>query len=35
LPKPAHSFEPKDPIPARLLSRFDIAVIRSKGWKNF
>jgi glycerol kinase len=35
LPKPKHIYEPKDPISAKLLSRFDIAVIRSKGWKNF
>jgi hypothetical protein len=35
LPKPTHSFEPNEPISAKLLSRFDIAVIRSKGWKNF
>ena len=35
LPKPKHIFEPKEPISAKLLSRFDIAVIRSKGWKNF
>ena len=35
LPKPKHSYDPIDPISAKLLSRFDIAVIRSKGWKNF
>ena len=35
LPKPKHIFEPTQPISAKLLSRFDIAVIRSKGWKNF
>ncbi len=35
LPNPKHSYQPTDPISAKLLSRFDIAVIRSKGWKNF
>ncbi|MDE2445307.1 MAG: glycerol kinase [Alphaproteobacteria bacterium] len=35
LPAPKHSFEPREPVSAKLLSRFDIAVIRSKGWKNF
>jgi glycerol kinase len=35
LTNPTHSFEPIEPISAKLLSRFDIAVIRSKGWKNF
>ena len=35
LPKPKHRYDPIDPVPAKLLSRFDIAVIRSKGWKNF
>lgn len=35
LSRPKHIFEPKEPISAKLLSRFDIAVIRSKGWKNF
>lgn len=35
LPIPKHVFEPKEPISAKLLSRFDIALIRSKGWKNF
>ncbi len=35
LPKPKHSFEPVESISAKLLSRFDIAVIRSRGWKNF
>ena len=35
LPAPKHSFDPVDPLPAKLLSRFDIAVIRAMGWKNF
>ena len=35
LHNPKHSYQPTDPISAKLLSRFDIAVIRSKGWKNF
>jgi glycerol kinase len=35
LPTPKKSFEPHEPVSAKLLSRFDIAVIRAKGWKNF
>ena len=35
LPRPKQSYDPIDPVSAKLLSRFDIAVIRSKGWKNF
>jgi glycerol kinase len=35
LPAPRQSFLPITPLSAALNSRFDIAVLRSKGWKNF
>jgi glycerol kinase len=35
LPAPERSYMPTAPLSATLHSRFDIAVIRSKGWKNF
>ncbi len=35
LPAPRQSFFPTAPISAALHSRFDIAILRSKGWKNF
>ena len=35
LPNPAKQFLPLDPLPATLLSRFGIAILRAKGWKGF
>ena len=35
LPAPRQSFLPTAPLSATLHSRFDIAILRSKGWKNF
>lgn len=35
LPAPRHYFMPKQPLSAALQSRFDIAILRSMGWKNF
>ena len=35
LPEPRSSFAPSAPLSAALISRFDIAIIRAKGWKNF
>ncbi len=35
LPAPRQSFLPTAPLSAALHSRFDIAILRSKGWKNF
>jgi glycerol kinase len=35
LPKPLHSYIPNAPLSAALHSRFDIAILRSKGWKSF
>jgi len=35
LPPPTQSFQPVDPLPANLISRFGIAVLRAKGWKAF
>jgi glycerol kinase len=35
LPKPQKSYMPTAPLSAPLHSRFDIAILRSKGWKSF
>jgi glycerol kinase len=35
LPKPQRSYMPTAPLSAALHSRFDIAILRSKGWKSF
>jgi glycerol kinase len=35
LPAPRQIFQPTAPISASLHARFDIAILRSKGWKNF
>jgi glycerol kinase len=35
LPKPQHSYLPLAPLSSALHSRFDIAILRSKGWKAF
>jgi glycerol kinase len=35
LPAPRQIFQPTAPISASLYARFDIAILRSKGWKNF
>jgi glycerol kinase len=35
LPAPRHIFHPMAPVSAELNARFDIAILRSKGWKNF
>ena len=35
LPAPHDRFLPTEPLSAALQSRFDIAIIRSRGWKNF
>ena len=35
LPKPAQHYLSLNPLPANLISRFGIAILRSKGWKGF
>jgi glycerol kinase len=35
LPEPQHSYLPEAPLSSALLSRFDVAILRSKGWKVF
>jgi len=35
LPSPTKQFLPLDPLPANLIARFGIAILRAKGWKGF